>query len=159
MKFKSGLSVPNGNGSKNFLKLKPSESVYGIFMGDPYEFYSLWENGRGKDVPEGTAGSSFRFRINFVVKDGAVYVPKIFENGVTVYNQLKELHEEYALDTIVVKITRNGSGKETSYSIIPANQKLTKETLAHLKTLQLNELVSQAPQQNGQTQDNEEIPF
>lgn len=134
-------SVSEPTNSKLFLKLKDKESITGIFIGDPVEYHVLWENNKSKVVPEGTAGSSFRFKICFVVKEGAVYVPKIFENGITVYRQLSDMHSEYNLEETVVKITRNGLGTDTTYSILPLlKQTISPETAKHLKTLKLPEL-------------------
>jgi hypothetical protein len=141
VKFRTDL--PESGGSKNFLKLKDKESISGIFMGDLHEFFVLWEAGKSREVPEGTPGAKFRFRINLVVKEGAVYVPKIFEQGSVVYKDLAAIHEEYPLDTIVVKITRNGTGTDTTYNLLPLlKQAITKETAAHLKTIELLPLVS-----------------
>ncbi len=136
MQFRKDL--PESGGSKNFLKLKDKESVSGIFMGEPHEFCLLWENGKSRAVSEDTEGAKFRFRINFVVKEGSVYVPKIFEQGLTVYRQLAELNEEYGLDQIVTKITRNGTGTDTTYSLLPLlKQAISKEVASHLKTIEL----------------------
>lgn len=141
MQFRKDL--PESGGSKNFLKLKDKESVSGIFMGDLHEFFVMWENGKSRVVSEGEDGAKFRFRVNFVVKEGAVYVPKIFEQGLTVYRQLSELNDEYGLDAIVVKITRNGIGTDTAYSLLPLlKQTITKEVATHLKTVELLPLES-----------------
>jgi hypothetical protein len=151
--------IPDTGGSKNFLKLKDKESVSGIFMGDIQEFYILWENGKSRVVPEGTSGAKFRFRVNFLVKEGSVYVPRIFEQGLTVYRLLAELDHEYGLDTIMVKVTRNGTGTDTTYSALPLlKQQITKETLAHLKTVELFPL---GAEKNSSQSDfeAEEIPF
>lgn len=158
MKFRD---LPDSGGSKNFVKLKDKESISGIFMGDVHEFFTVWENGKTKHVPEDTPGASLRFRVNFVVKEGAVYVPKIFEQSKTVYRQLSELHEEYDLESIVVKITRNGSGKnDTTYSFLPIlKQPLSAQAVEHLKTIQLLPLVDHEHSQAPVNSDGDEIPF
>ncbi len=138
MKFKDATELPEGGGSKNFLKLKDKESISGIFRGDLAEFFVLWENGKSREVDAGTPGGKFRFRVNFVHKEGSVYVPKIFEQGLMVYNQLRELNEEYGLDEIVVKITRNGTGTDTTYSILPLlKQAITPETMKYINAMEL----------------------
>lgn len=158
MRFRTDDELPETGGSKNFVKLKDKESIEGIFRGDIHEFFVLWENGKSKEVTEGTPEAKFRFRINFVIKEGAVYVPKIFEQGLTVYNQLRELNNEYGLDGIVVKVTRNGTGTDTTYSTLPLLKKaLTKETLAHLETMELLPLTSQT--KPAQEKADSEIPF
>lgn len=147
-----------GGGSKNFLKLKDKESVVGIFMGELHEFSVTWEGGKSSIVPEGTPNSKFRFRVNVVIKEGAVYVPKIFEQGLMVYKSLAELHEEYNLQSIAVKITRNGTGTDTTYSLLPLlKQAPTKETLAHLKTIELLPLVSTNKAET--SDEHPEVPF
>lgn len=156
MQFRKDL--PEGGGGKNFLKLKDKESVSGIFMGSLHEFFVLWESGKTRVVAEGTPDAKFRFRVNFVAKEGAVYVPKIFEQGLVVYRQLSELHEEYDLESIVVKVTRNGIGTDTTYSLLPLlKQQITKETAAHLKALEL--LPLEAKPSGATNNDGSEIPF
>jgi hypothetical protein len=43
VKFKDQSELPEGGGSKNFLKLKDKESVQGIFRGDLHELFVLWK--------------------------------------------------------------------------------------------------------------------
>lgn len=157
MKFKR--DIPEAGGSKNFLKLKDKESVKGIFYGDPHEFSILWENGKSSVVPDGTPKSSFRFRINFITKEGPSYVAKIFENSATVYRQLGDLHEEYNLQETVVKITRNGTGMETTYSILPLKDPVTPELKEHLKTIELNDLETRKDNKPPAFDADENIPF
>lgn len=128
MRFKK---IEEQTGAGNFVKLKDKESIVGVFMGEPYDFMKSWRDG---DKPR------FRFRINFIVKEGPTFVPKIFENNLTVYRQLEELHAEYGLDTIYVKITRNGIEKDTTYSILPSKQQIKKEEMDHIKTIKLHDL-------------------
>lgn len=161
MKFKRDLPE---SGGKNYLKLKSGESITGIFMGEPYEFYSLWEQGKPREVPAGTPGAGFRFRINFVVKEGGVYVPKIFEQGVTVYKQLDEINTEYPLETTVIKISRSGSSiSDTTYSLLPLlNKPIDAQTMAHLRTIELHDLgtkKSDYRQEDPMPQASDEIPF
>ncbi|MEQ1665889.1 MAG: hypothetical protein ABL927_10990 [Bdellovibrionales bacterium] len=158
MKFRNEL--PSDGGSKNYLKLKDKESVTGIFMGDIHEFFVVWENGKSRIVPEGTPRSSFRFKINFVIKNGSVFEPKIWENGSLVYSQLRELHEEYKLDQIVVKVTRNGTGMDTTYSVLPLlKQVISPETMAYLQKLELLSLDAKESAHAPSFQPDDEIPF
>lgn len=154
MKFRDDL--PEGGGSKNFLKLKDKESVVGIFRGALHDFFILWDNGKSTPVDEGTPNAKFRFRVNFVVKDGASYVPKIFEQGLIVYKTLSELHNEYDLAKTVVKITRNGTGTDTTYSVLPLlKQTLSTDAEAYLDKLELLPLESKVsrPSQQSEPQD------
>lgn len=160
MKFRNQEELPDSGGSKNFLKLKDKESVQGIFRGDLHEFYVLWENGKSREVMPGTPGAKFRFRINFVMKEGAAYAAKIFEQGMIVYNSLRELHEEYELDKIVVKITRNGTGTDTTYSVLPLlKQPIPAATMKFLETMELLPLVSEKAQANEGANASDDIPF
>lgn len=153
MEFRKDLPE---SGSKHFLKLKDKESISGIFMGNLYEFFILWENKKSREVAEGTPDAKFRFRINFVSKEGAVYVPKIFEQGSIVYRQLAELHEEYDLEKTVIKITRNGMGTDTTYSLLPLlKQVITKEVADHLKEIDLLPLEGKVTPISG----TEDVPF
>lgn len=156
MKFRKDF--PESGGSKNYLKLKDKESTKGIFMGELHEFFVVWESNKSREVPEGTPESKFRFKVNFVTKEGAVYVPKIFEQGSIVYRQLSELHEEYDLEKTVIKITRNGTGTDTTYSLLPLlKEVVTKEVASHLKEIELLPLESKGvPSGNGQDDD---LPF
>ena len=158
MKFRK---IEDVTGSNNYIKLKDKESIVGVFQGDIHEFFVRWENGKATEVAEGAPGASFRFRVNFVLKDGSTFAPKIFEQGVTVYRQLEELHAEYDLTTIFVKITRNGVGQDTSYSVLPSKAQIKKEELAHIKTLKLHDLSGKKEEsQDFQIMDHdEEIPF
>lgn len=152
--------IEEPSGSQDYIKLKDKESIVGIFIGELYEFYSVFENKKPREVPEGTDGARFRFRVNFVVKDGPTFTPKIFENSATVYRQLEELHTEYdGLDTIYVKITRNGEGLDTTYSILPSKQPPKKEELAHIKTLKLHDLTNRKSESNGSLELNDDLPF
>lgn len=152
--------IEDVGGKQDYIKLKDKESVVGVFVGEPFEFYTQWENGKPRVVPEGTAGAGFRFRLNFVVKEGPTFTPKIFENGVTVYRQLGDLNDEYeGLENIYVKITRNGTGTDTTYSILPSKQQIKKEEIAHIKTLKLHDLSGQKSEVVGGIDPNDEIPF
>lgn len=118
MKFQSTPSQSSSGASLPFIKLKDGERLVGVFKGNPYEFHHIFSEKRV--VPEGTKGAAFRFRINFITKEGASYVPKVWEQGVTVYRMLKDLNESYPLEETVVEIKRSGSTKDdTTYSILP----------------------------------------
>lgn len=161
MKFRK---IEETNGQSSFIKLKDKESVVGVFQGDIYEFFVIWNPGQKPvEVSEGTPGAKLRFRLNFFVKDGPVFTPKILEGGVTMYRQLEELHAEYDLSTIFVKITRNGTSTDTVYSILPSKQQIKKEELAHIKTLKLHDLSGKKETDSSAVapwdSDSSEIPF
>ncbi len=158
--------TPAEGSDGNFLKLEPGGIALGVFRGDPKEFYVLWPKG-GKPVPcePGTAGSKFRFQLNFVTKKDGKHTPVIWEQGAVVYNQLKELHKDYPLNKTIVKVTRHGSGTDTTYSVlpIPKGSEVTPELEATLSALKLNDLSSEAkPEETfapAAPPQEEELPF
>ena len=167
MKFKKDLPS-TGTGDKNLVILKDKESIQGIFMGDPYDYFCLWQNKKPVEVEPGTTGARFRFKLNFVVKVGAAYEVKIFENSQTVYEDIRALAEIYNLETTVVRITRNGIDKATTYSVMPLPNPVTPETQSVLKTLTLHDFWNKSkpqeePWPEQQTHDgfgkHDEIPF
>lgn len=121
MKFKDYANQADGE-KIPFIKLKDGEKILGVFRGDLYEFFQVWESKEVFDHP--TKGASFRFRVNFITKDGTAYVAKVLEQGATVYNMLKDLNETYPLEETVVEVRRMGSTKDdTRYSILPVPPK------------------------------------
>jgi hypothetical protein len=144
VKFKD---LPHGNMS--FLKIDPGSSVKGIFRGDPYEFRIHWVAGAstvctGKDCPScaDSIRSSFRFRINFITNENSNFTAKVWEGGKKVYEMLKALHEsEYNLEKHAMKISRSGSGTDTTYSVIPvANGTIKPDVEKVLSAIELNKL-------------------
>jgi hypothetical protein len=136
MKFTKRETAATGTGSSDYLKIKPGESVVGVMRGEIFEFHVLWLEGKSQvvkaDHPEGKA----RFKANIFVKDGKTLTPKIWEFGVVVYNQLADISTEYEITETPIKITRQGSGTDTTYMVMPLlKTPLTKD--------QLNEISNQ----------------
>lgn len=139
----------DGLSSKDFVRLKDKESVQGVFRGNPFDFRQHWigaksspcQGGDCKYCKEGNK-PSFRFRMNFLVNENNNWVAKIFEQGFTVYQTLSALNrDDYDLEKYVVKITRNGTGQNTTYSIIPKpNGHITTETESKLALIKLHDL-------------------
>lgn len=145
MKFK-----PKNEDTRNFLKLKAGETVTGIFRGELYDFRIHWADNRSTICPgpdtceicrEGNK-SKFRFRVNFVVKEGEGYVAKVTEQGWTFYEVLRSLNEgDYPLEKYVMKITRHGERLNTTYTVIPAPSGLVSAELEKkLELVKLNDL-------------------
>lgn len=138
MKFKDTPAKTN----LSFLKLKDGDSCIGVFRGEPHEFYEIFKQG---EVPPGTKGASFRFRINFVMREGSAYVAKVFQNGITAYKTLQHLNQEYdGLENVVVKITRTGSTKDdTVYHVLPLppKQQPSEEAWAVITEVELQDLI------------------
>lgn len=131
----------------------------GVFKGEPYDFRQHWIQGEQKSTvcpgvgcPLCAQGEkpSFRFRLNFIVSENGVYTAKILEQGWTVYEALKNLHEsDYNLEEYVLKITRHGDGTNTSYSVVPlADGKLPPEKLKLINEVPLLELAHQHAEEN-----------
>lgn len=123
--------------SNNFVKIEPGHSIEGVFRGEPHEFQQHWPKGGEKTICTGdkcvgcAAGQKrqFRFMINFVTRENAVFVAKVIENSGKVYDTLAALQDSgYDLAQTIVRITRIGNGKDTIYNILPKpNGVLTKE--------------------------------
>lgn len=162
MKFSEGNKSSN---KMDYLKMKAGESVRGTFRGDPHTFKMHWLNDQkksqlcsGSGCPLCSAGDKpkFRFRLNFIMNENGAFVAKVFEQGWTVYETLKALHEgDYNLEQHVMKISRHGSGTDTSYSIVPVpNGQLSKEQESQVAKVQLHTLTNETPTEKG-----DEIPF
>ena len=138
--------------SKDFIRLKSDETIVGLFRGDIYDFRQHWTNGKSEVcIGEGCQycaekkKPAFRFRINLILNEGGKYIPKIFEQGWTVYDALRELHKEYDLEHTLVKITRKGTSmNDTSYTIIPAKAQLTAEQKKAVEKVELLPLEHQS---------------
>ncbi len=109
--------VPSGGGE--YLKMEAGDTLEMVFRGPwpPHSFYKKFpDKTEHKDWAE---GRSFRFKVPVVVKDGDAFVPKIWEQGVTVARMLRDVHEEYDGFDNVFKVKRTGSTKDdTTYSIL-----------------------------------------
>lgn len=135
-------------GGGNFLKFESGQEMTGVFRGEPLEFYQAWPKGGDKKVAlEPFPGAKLRFKCNFVVHEGGKFTAKVFEFGVRLNNQLADIAEEYDLSKTKIKIKRQGSGKETSWSIMPiAREPLSAKQLKEIEAVELNVLDdTQAP--------------
>lgn len=138
MKF-TKREIPSGDGKGGlFLKFKDGESKVGVFRGELYEYFQVWENGKSQVVSEEHPGAKSRFRLNFVTKEDGEMKVRIFEFGLTVYNMLADLSEEYDLEQTAVKITRRGVGTDTTYMVIPSKIQPTAVQLKEISSLPLN---------------------
>jgi hypothetical protein len=162
--LKFDQEVKTGDGK--FLKLNDKESIVGVLRGDVRTEYVLWEHKKPIPVDPGTAGAKFRFRVNMVLvdKSGAITPEsdvKILEMGPSVYKQLKALDEaEYVLAETYIKISRNGTGLDTEYQVIPSPKKPSAAALSALAQIQLHPLEDQtANGQAGTDSTDESLPF
>lgn len=146
MKFRS-----NSEGTMNLIRLKSGESLRGVFRGDVHEFKQHWSENRsvvcpGLNLCEKCANgekASFRFSINFVLKENEHYIAKVWEQGWQTYLALKALHEGgYDLEKYLMKISRSGATKnDTTYSIVPVpNGLLSPAQLVEVSKVKLVQL-------------------
>jgi hypothetical protein len=131
----------SGNGA-NYLKIESGTSVTGVFRGDVYEFFQAWPKGGMKKVSsEPFEGAKRRFKVNIVIHEGGKFVAKVWEFGARVNNQLADIAEEYDLTKTKIKISRQGSDKNTNWSIMPITKEpLTAKHLKEIDNVELNQL-------------------
>ncbi len=141
MKFqKRAPTGSSGNDGKMYLRLKPGEQVKLIVMGDEYCFRVKWVAGKSISSDESDPEAKFRFKVNVILKENDAYVAKVWEQGSIVYNALMDLSADYPLDRTVLKVTRNGTGTDTTYSIIPLPGGVDDGTAKHIKSIKLHAL-------------------
>lgn len=150
MKFKEHASE-SSTGAGSFLKISDGESISGVFVGEVYEFYTKWVGGKSLVTASDDADAKLRFRCNFITteKNSEELAVKIWEFPLMIYNQLKEINEEYPLEETKVKITRKGTGTNTEYTIMPlvgGKNALKAEQVALLKKIPLLKLEKKASQ-------------
>ncbi len=123
----------------NYLKIKDGESVKGVFRGEIHEFRIKWENNKSIEIPETDPTRMNRFRLNFIVYEGSKFIAKTWEFGITVYDQLASIHSEYDLQKTKVKITRQGTGTDTAYHVLPLlKEPIAGPVLAAIEAVPLN---------------------
>ena len=103
-------------------------------------------------------GFDERFKVNFVTKDDeGKLVAKIFDCNLFVYNQIADINESMDIETVTCKISRQASGKGSTYFIMPnLKDTLQAKALAAIDAVELNPLGEQGPQ--SETKDGE-LPF
>lgn len=119
--------------SSDYISLKDGQFIEGVFIGQPYPFYYIYKN--KSEFTEKVPGASFRFRINFAVRENDTWKIKIFSGGATLRDLILDAKEEFGLATIF-KIKRTGSTKDdTRYSIFPSKISLTEKDKITIKAL------------------------
>lgn len=140
MKFNK--PAPQGEKSDKFLKIKDGETVKCVCLGEIYEYFIRWENGKSIIVSPGSLGAKVRYRVNVAIQDGHGFKAKILEFGRTIYDQLEMLNSTYGdITQLKIAIARKGEKLDTVYMVMPLpNEPLAPPILAKLKTLDLNVL-------------------
>lgn len=142
MKFEKRPSRERtGRNTSKFIKLKDGETVIGVFRGEPSTGYVKWTGSKYIPSTEEEAGSSWRFKMNFVVKENGALVAKIFENGSLLWDKLAELSEDYDIERHTVKIKRSNSGDYVTYDVIPVKDgELNDQAIKALESVELHDL-------------------
>jgi hypothetical protein len=145
MKFTKRETLNRESGGiSNYLKLGDGQSVEGVFRGEVFEFYQDWPKGGMKKIySEPTEGASLRFRANFVVYEDGKYIARVFDFGVTVYNVLADIAENYDIEKTKIKITRRGIEKQTQWMILPLGA-IEAKILKSVALVELNVLNTEA---------------
>lgn len=156
--------IQQSSGSKNYVKLKDGESVRGVFIGDMFTFHIKWINGKSVESDNKDPDAKTRFKCNFaMVDDQGQLTAKVWEFAYSVFEQLKAINSEYPLETTKVKISRMGTGTDTTYQILPLvspKDLLTKPQLDAINALPLNPLDKKAAGKEKPPFDpSEELPF
>lgn len=130
-----------------FLKIEPNKSVTGVFRGDPLEFACKEVNKKTTPCSPSDPAAKFRFKINFVMKQKDLsYKAFVWEQSGAVYDVLKKFNEDFPLEKTIVKISRDGEGLKTKYSILPngTNFQVSDELNSALSDVQLVDLKVEA---------------
>lgn len=140
MKFtKREIPKSENGGSTVFLRLKDGASINGVFRGEIYEFYSKWVGNKSHITNADDPDGKTRFRLNLVTLEDGKFVAKIWEFGLNIYNQLADINEEYDLTKTKVKITRRGTGTDTTYMLLPlVKEPIPAKTMKEIEAVHLN---------------------
>ncbi len=145
---KREVPASTGSGGGKFLKIEIGQSVKGVFRGEPQIYYRKWPKGGVKvesDVP--AAGFDERYKVNFVTQEDGVFVAKIFDCNVYIYNQIADINESMDIETIKCKISRQSAGKGSTYMILPIiKEVISAKALAEIEAIELIPLGKQPPQ-------------
>lgn len=141
MKFTKRQPPASQSGSTGlFLKINDGESKIGVLAGELHEFFQFWNKATNKSelVAKDHPLAKARFRANFIVKEEGELRAKIFEFGMTVYDQLATLSEDYDLTKTALKISRRGLKTDTIWMITPAKDQPTAAQLKAIQAVNLN---------------------
>jgi hypothetical protein len=174
MKFKAPAPKSGSSeGGSLYVRLKDGESIKFTPRGEIYEFYSVFGT-RGEVSPD-TPGAKLKYKVNVIINDNGTLVAKIYEFGMTVYEQLYHMSMVCDVTKTKFQLSRRGSTKEnTQYTLIPViNEPLGPQVLAAFDKITLNILdrnkpteskLRSAPDQlppdfDTEIQPDEELPF
>ena len=129
----------NNKSKSLYLKIKDGEEVYGVFRGDPFEYYQSKDDFRSPVRYDKYAdGLRYFFEINFVRIDQKTGGKSacILSKNTRFAKAMQEMIGEYGADYIY-KIKRTGTiPAETTYNIFP-KAPLNPEQLAEINKMPL----------------------
>ena len=133
--------------SGKFGKLENGASCVGAFTGAPHAIETHWVGaasvrctGDGCAMCRKGVPTKVRVRMNFF--DFAQNAMKIWEGGAPFFRDLKVLKKKYGLGDMAFEMTRQGTGKNTKYIILP-DKPLTPEQKAKIAATPLHNLAEQ----------------
>lgn len=143
--------------SGKFGKLEDGMSCVGAFVGAPFAIETHWVGAAsvrctGEGCPMCRKGVPTKVRVRMNFFDFAQNAMKIWEGGPPFLRDLKVLKKKYGLGDQAFEITRQGTGKNTKYIILP-DKPLTPEQRAKIAAVQLHNL---AEQDDDEDQDDED---
>lgn len=163
MKFTEEPSGGSGGASK-YLRLSDGDVVYCILKGEIKTSYQKWTGSTYEPAKKGEQGASLRFKVNAVVFEDKKPVAKILEGGGHLYFDLKNINEEFPLETTMIKITRTGVKQNTRFTVSVAGPKAQpdEKTMKTIEQLELHSLESKAQVQTTDVpsfDDSDDVPF
>lgn len=137
--------VENAKSSKDYLKIKDGEFIDIVIMGEPYTYYGKYQD--KTEYKTKVPDSSFKFKLQVVVKQDGAYVGKILNGGFFLISDIKENIDENGVDSIY-RIKRKGTGTDSRYFVI-FKTKVPEEQMKSLKDVPLPALTSNGKMQPG----------
>ena len=143
---------------EDYIKLKDGQFIEGVFMGDPYTFYTIYKENPYKEyATKETPNHSFKFKINFLVSSGNGYVSKVISGGYGFLLNIRDAIIEYG-EQCVFKIKRTGVEKATTYTVF-FKRHIGEEEWNELKTIELKQIHPVKTSTNPSRQDEEQPPL
>ncbi len=163
---KRDVPAGTGSGGGKFLKIEIGHSATGVFRGETVSYWQRWPRGGNKETSdEPKVGFEERFKVNFIILEEGVFVAKILDMNLALYNQLADVNESYDAETIKCKISRQPAGKGSIYLLLPLlKETLTPKMLKQIAAAELNTLSSakEAPKNHAPqaaSADDDGLPF
>ena len=141
-----------GISTENFIRLQDGQEVTGIFAGMPDTFKIHWLNNKTSICEDGCSvcrdfpdnKPKFRFRINLVTQENGKWIPKIFEGGGPLFDDLVAKDAKFGLHKTLIEISRRGTKADTKYEVLPRlDIVVTPEMIKEIKTVKLHVLTQQ----------------